>query len=391
MQNTTHREGKLAATLFALFFALIVMLFSLTQCAPSDGGSDESACSHVYGEDVKEKIGTADACAVVKINCTLCGAEKIVEKVSHNYIATVTGASCAIEGRVDYACSECGHAYQERLELTPAHSWNEGEPLLQENACGSFVARFFKCTVCSAVRTETVSEEHSFGEWQWGKDPSDSTKGCLYRVCKSCGFNNSVPTEGHSCATDASSISSEVVIDTCVDGRVTRFTCATCGWEQHVRSKDGKHGTWGEVYTFIDATDCTEQIHQIKKTCMDCGCVEYSYPVAPTFEHNYAPSIGLGRIDLYLSHAYNPNPDPKGVNWMVVRTNVKYDADGFITSFDVHWHDKDKNCQVTHINVAEVRQMLIDWGFTFEEGKPCGVEIAIYDGYYVPRGQFKLD
>ena len=67
--------------------------------------------------------------------------------------------------------------------------------------------------------------------------------------------------------------------------------------------------------------------------------------------------------------------------------NVKYDANGYITSFDVHWHDKDQNCKVATIVVADVKQAFIDWGYTFPEGSRRGVEIAIYDGYYVPMRQ----
>jgi hypothetical protein len=72
---------------------------------------------------------------------------------------------------------------------------------------------------------------------------------------------------------------------------------------------------------------------------------------------------------------------------MITRRNVKYDSNGYITSFDIHWHDEDQNCKVARISVAEVKQCFIEWGYTFPEGSRRGVEIALYDGYYIPMIQ----
>jgi hypothetical protein len=151
------------------------------------------------------------------------------------------------------------------------------------------------------------------------------------------------------------------------------------------RETEATHEHIQKEHTFIDPTECTEMTHQIKTTCLDCGSVSYSYPTQATWEHNYDPALGISTLGVYVPDAYDPNPDPKGVNWMITRRNVKYDSNGYITSFDIHWHDKDKNCKVITIVVAEVKQMVIDWGYEFPDGERRGVEIAIYDGYYVPR------
>lgn len=72
---------------------------------------------------------------------------------------------------------------------------------------------------------------------------------------------------------------------------------------------------------------------------------------------------------------------------MITRRYVKYDSNGYITSFDIHWYDKDENCKGAKILVAEVKRTFIEWGYTFPDGELRGVEIAIYDGLYVPKRQ----
>jgi hypothetical protein len=203
-------------------------------------------------------------------------------------------------------------------------------------------------------------------------------------VCSKCGYRDVVDYGDHICAAH---VTPKVLFDNCLEGKDTYYVCGVCGWNWTMHEASFNHEHIKKVHTFIDPTECTEMTHQIKTTCLDCGSVSYSYPTTGTFTHNYDPALGINQIAVSIPNAYNPNPDPEGVNWMIRYFNFKYDANGYITSFDVHWHDEDKNCKVGTILVAEVKQCFIEWGCTFPEGSLRGVEIALYDGYYIPMLQ----
>jgi hypothetical protein len=239
---------------------------------------------------------------------------------------------------------------------------------------------------------------HTYGSWQWEAytfeqytgdawfddfyGPATYTSHRKVRVCDKCGYRDVVDYGDHSCIAN---LTEEVLYDNCLEGKLTRKTCSICGWSKDFPEESFHHEHIEKEYTYIEESECTEKTHQTKTTCLDCGSVSYSYPIRPTWTSNYDPALGISAILTKVPDAYDPNPDPEGINWMITRRNVKYDSNGYITSFDVHWHDKDKNCKVITIVVAEVKQMVIDWGYEFPEGARRGVEIAIYDGYYVPR------
>jgi hypothetical protein len=309
---------------------------------------------------------------------------------------TTSYPTCENEGSKTRSCTVCGTVETKSIAAN-GHKWDGGVMTDELSQQGE---KTFTCQICRATKTETVSGTHTYGSWEWEAytfeqytgdawfddlyGPATYTSHRKVRVCSKCGYRDVVDYGDHSCIAN---LTEEVLYDNCLEGKLTRKACSICGWYKDFPEESFPHENLEEFHTYIDQTECTEMTHQIKTTCLDCGSVSYSYPITETWEHNYDPALGIDSITVLVPDAYNPNPDPKGVNWMMTRRNVKYDSNGYITSFDIHWHDEDQNCKVGTIVVANVKQAFIDWGCTFPEGSLRGVEIAIYDGYYIPMLQ----
>jgi hypothetical protein len=327
-------------------------------------------------------------CNTVTVKQTAIPAKGHTEKTLAAKAATCTKSGLT-EGK---QCSVCKTiTVVQKSVAAKGHKWDSG------TVSGNI--KTYKCTVCNATKKETISTcSHSYGSWQWEAytfeqytgdtwfddfyGPATYTSHRKFRVCSKCGHRDVVDYGDHSCIAN---LTEEVLYDNCVEGKLTRKTCSVCGWYKEFPEESVNHEHIQKEHTFIEESECKEKTHQIKTTCLDCGSVSYSYPIRPTWKDNYDPALGISTIGVKIPDAYDPNPDPNGINWMITRRNVKYDSNGYITSFDVHWHDKDKNCKVITIVIAEVKQMVIDWGYEFPDGARRGVEIAIYDGYYVPR------
>lgn len=329
-------------------------------------------------------------CDTVTVKQTAIPAKGHTEKTLAAKAATCTNTGLT-EGK---QCSVCKTVtVAQKSVAAKGHKWDSG------TVSGNI--KTYKCTVCKATKTETLSTcSHTYGSWQWEAytfeqytgdawfddlyGPATYTSHRKVRVCSKCGYRDVVDYGDHSCIAN---LTEKVLYDNCVEGKLTRKTCSICGWYKDFPEESFNHEHIKEFHTYIDQTECTEMTHQLKVTCLDCGSVSYSYPIRPTWEDNCDPALGIKYVAITVPDAYNPNPDPEGINWMITRRNIKYDANGYITSFDIHWHDKDQKCKVATIVVADVKQAFIDWGYTFPEGSRRGVEIAIYDGYYIPMRQ----
>lgn len=329
-------------------------------------------------------------CDTITVKQTAIPAKGHTEKTLAAKAATCTEPGLT-EGK---QCSVCKTVtVAQKSVAAKGHKWDRG------TVSGN--TKTYKCTVCKTTKTETISTcSHTYGSWQWEAytfehytgdawfddfyGPSTETSHRKFRVCSKCGHRDVVDYGDHICAAH---VTSTVLCDNCLEGKDTYYVCGICGWNWTKHEESFHHEHIEKFHTYIEESECTNMTHQIKTTCLDCGSVSYSYPIRPTWEDNYDPALGIEFVDIIVPDAYNPNPDPKGVNWMITRRNVKYDSNGYITSFDIHWHDENQNCKVGTIVVANVKQAFIDWGYTFPEGSLRGVEIAIYDGYYIPMRQ----
>lgn len=177
---------------------------------------------------------------------------------------------------ITVACTD--HSYTEKVDA---------QYLVSEANCTSGAVYYKSCEHCGAASTETFTygdpTEHTYGAWTKVDDTQHS---------KSCTCGDTV-TENHDW--DAGTVVSE---PTCVDLGVKKHVCSVCNAEkteeygpllEHVpgdwtSNNDGTHTRTCTVdpdCTFSETVDCSlggveqHDENQHKRTCSDCGYVEY--------------------------------------------------------------------------------------------------------------------
>jgi hypothetical protein len=426
--NKNAKRPQIFARFLAALLALLCFVATFTACADMWGGNETTPVITTVPSTTAPDTTAPDTSAP-ETTVPDTTAPETEAPHEHSYTSTTVAPTCVDGGYTKHVCA-CGHSYVDNKNAKGhSGSWtttasptcnDTGSKTRTCTVCGTVETesiaanghkwdsgtvsgntKTYKCTVCKTTKTETISTcSHSYGSWEWEAytfehytgdawfddfyGPSTDTSHRKFRVCSECGYRDVVDYGDHICAAH---VTATVLFDNCVDGKDTYFVCGVCGWNWTTHEESFNHEHIKEFHTYIDQTECTEMTHQIEATCLDCGSVSYSYPIRPTWKHNYDPALGIDSITVLVPDAYNPNPDPNGINWMVVWDNARYDSNGYITSFEIHWHDEDKNCKAATIVVADVKQAFIDWGYTFPEGSLRGVEITLYDGFCIPMRQ----
>ena len=121
------------------------------------GGNETPPKGHDYSawETISAATCTADGVRVSR--CTRCGDEKqqTVKAQGHIYRATVTVPTCTEPGLKTFTCRSCGESYSETAAQPRGHRWDKGTVSI-EPTYGSAGERLYLCTVCGAVKTESI-------------------------------------------------------------------------------------------------------------------------------------------------------------------------------------------------------------------------------------------
>lgn len=135
------------------------------------------------------------------MNCTVAGADKIVNVVGNNHnhanYGTVsadnaTAPSCTVAGKeADSLCAHCAALVAEGAEIAAlGHTEDEGV-ITTEPTCGAMGVRTYSCTVCGEVlrldEHVPATGEHTFGEWTVTVAPTVEAEGEETRTCSVCG------------------------------------------------------------------------------------------------------------------------------------------------------------------------------------------------------------
>ena len=148
-----------------------------------------------------------------KHTCSICGKE---ESKNHTWDeGTVTiEPSGGREGETTYTCTACGatktevipathvHSYSEEWRYdgtmhwhicscgskrdTQSHAWDAGT-VQQEATCTEPGSVLYTCTVCGATKSESISAEHTPGEWTVVTEASCTEDGKQEQRCTVCG------------------------------------------------------------------------------------------------------------------------------------------------------------------------------------------------------------
>ena len=215
------------------------------KCGDSYKDNDTSAAGHSWGAWETTKAATCLEAGSVSRKCTACGTIETqpVEKLGHDYKATLVDPTCTEEGCILHKCSRCGDFYKD---------------------------------------TYTAPTGHSFGSWTVTEPASCTESGMKKRTCSVCGQSETatVAPTGHS-------YTSTVTAPTCTEKGYTTYTCSSCAHTYTDNYKDALGHSWGAWATTKAAT-CTETGEQ-KRTCTRCKQSETK--TLAKLEHSYTKKV----------------------------------------------------------------------------------------------------
>lgn len=170
----------------------------------------ESLCNHDFDEGnstltVKVVKPTCEKGGYTQFKCNICG-----QQYHGNYTAML-GHDYVEDGiknnRQYYKCSVCGKTYSVELENgspihdhtyigsdSPATSYSRNATCNEDG----YGYTYYKCDTCGYIQYDPYAYqtplEHSFGEWQFTKESSQSGGGTASHTCRVCGFVEKVKT-----------------------------------------------------------------------------------------------------------------------------------------------------------------------------------------------------
>ncbi len=182
--------------------------------------------THSYTSSVtKQPTCTAEGVKTYTCSCGDSYTEKIA-KTAHNYTTTVTPPSCLKRGYTTYTCS-CGNSYKDNyIDAFWHHSYTS--KVTTAATCVKDGVMTYTCSRCGHSYTEAIeaTRDHSWGEWETTKKPTDNETGTEQRTCSVCG---KVETETLKKLPHTHSYTSSVTREaTCNDYGERTYTCS-CG------------------------------------------------------------------------------------------------------------------------------------------------------------------
>ena len=105
-----------------------------------------------------EKEPTCTEEGLESIHCSVCdevkeGSARAIEKAAHTYGSwkTVKPATCTEAGKIEKACTVCGHKVTEEISAN-GHSWNKDYTIDKEPTYTEEGSRSIHCSVCDAIK-----------------------------------------------------------------------------------------------------------------------------------------------------------------------------------------------------------------------------------------------
>ena len=207
--------------------------------------------------------------------CTVCSAGRYesIELLGHTYSEEWSFSS----GYHWHDSTCCNDNWSDRA----AHTWDEGvvttHPTCTENG-----VRTYGCTVCEAIKEESISKTgsaHSWSEEVTVIPPTCVDKGYTTHTCTLCGDTY----EDNYTDTVAHTYTETVTPPTCVDKGYTTHTCTVCS-DSYI---DSYTNTLEHDYkTQVMSPTCTSQGYT-RHYCMN-GCKdEYNTDYTDTIPHTY--------------------------------------------------------------------------------------------------------
>ena len=184
-----------------------LMTYTCTACGETKTETVPVTDEHTWGEwEIADETNHKHICSV-------CGKEETSEHTWDEGTVTIE-PSGGKEGETTYTCTACGatrtevipatheHSYSEEWRYdgtmhwhicscgskrgTQSHAWDDGT-VQKEATCTEPGSVLYTCTVCGATKSESISAEHTPGEWTVVMEASCTEDGKQEQRCTVCG------------------------------------------------------------------------------------------------------------------------------------------------------------------------------------------------------------
>ena len=191
------------------------------------------ATGHKFGNWTTIKPATCTESGTQIRKCETCGAteSKSLSAKGHTEVVDkAIPATCTTDGKTEGShCSVCGQTIKKQ-NIIPAigHIYDSGK-LVSSPTCTEVGTKIYTCTICGAVKTETIEAKgHNYSdEWTIDKNATCMEEGQKSHHCMTCDEKKDVtiiPKTEHNY--DSGTITKRV---TCTDNGEMTYTCTECG------------------------------------------------------------------------------------------------------------------------------------------------------------------
>lgn len=201
---------------------------------------------------------------------------------THNFVASVTPATCTEDGYTTYTCSgeDCGQSYKADYVFAVGHQTKK----VVKTAATCMISGIANivCTVCGQITdTEKINASgHKYKNVYVA--PTCTEDGYIAKQCAICGSFSEKKTKK---ATNHPNTHTEITEGTCTTGEITRTICNDCG--AVVSTKEGSKKADNHSYegTMKTPATCTEDGLMVDAVCKLCGATAAEV-VLPATGHN---------------------------------------------------------------------------------------------------------
>ena len=282
-------------------------------CDNGCGATDEEVILAVGHNMIKDNAVAPD-CTNTGLtegsHCSRCDykiAQEVIPATGHTYTSEVTKTPTHTESGVrTYTCN-CGHSYNESIEVTGDHAYVDS--ITKEATCTSVGEITYICVCGSSYTEEIPALGHDYAiDYTVDIEATCTTEGSKSQHCSRCDSNinvTTIPAVGHNFG-----IWVIIVEPTCTNDGEQKRTCNACGdYETNAVESTG--------HNYVDGT------------CDNCGQKDPSIPVEPEYNYTFkiqTPSMTTIRHkDGIKLHTKLEGTAPAGsyVKWTASNSNFK--------------------------------------------------------------------
>ena len=257
-----------------------------TRCKDSYRDTYTAANGHRWGVWSTTVTATETREGQMTRTCSVCKQTetKVIPKLGHNYVKTVTPPTCTAKGYTTYRCSDCGDSYVADYVDALGHSHKVSKTVAP--TCTEQGYTTYTCTRCTHSYNDnyTAATGHKWGAWSTSTPATCTQDGVQTRKCSVCSKteNATVKAAGHD-------YTKTVIAPSCTEKGSTLYSCKKCN---HSYSDDytnalGHSFDSGRV---TKAATCLEDGVRTF-TCTRNGCGTTKTETITRLGHDYVPTI----------------------------------------------------------------------------------------------------